>query len=105
MRQRVTFKATRDLGAIRAPFGRPWLPSVRRCTGLSSAHWIMNSARAQNPGDWLLSCSGGHQTVRCGAPDYPVLLLTVGPGPTCPLAIGCWLTVLSGATRGGSNEL
>jgi hypothetical protein len=24
-------------------FGRPWLPSVCRCTGLSGAHWITNS--------------------------------------------------------------
>jgi hypothetical protein len=29
---RVPFIAQRDLGVVGAPFGRPWLPSVRGCT-------------------------------------------------------------------------
>jgi hypothetical protein len=51
------------------------------------------------------TCSGGHQTVRCGAPDCLVRHLTVGPGPTWPLAIGCWFIELSGASHGASGEL
>jgi hypothetical protein len=34
---RVPFIAPRNLGAVGAPFGRLWLPSVRKCTELSSA--------------------------------------------------------------------
>jgi hypothetical protein len=33
----VSFIAPRELGAVGAPFGRPLLPSVRWCTGLSGA--------------------------------------------------------------------
>jgi hypothetical protein len=46
MRLGVPFIAPRELGAVGAPFGRPWLPSVRGCTGLSGAHWIVNSTYA-----------------------------------------------------------
>jgi hypothetical protein len=46
MCQGVPFIAPRDLGAVGAPFGRPWLPSVRGCTGLSGAHRTMNDAMA-----------------------------------------------------------
>jgi hypothetical protein len=35
MRLGVPFIAPRGLGAVEVPFGRPWLPSVCRCTGLS----------------------------------------------------------------------
>jgi hypothetical protein len=35
----VPFIALRDLGAVGGPFGRPWLPSVRECTGLSILLW------------------------------------------------------------------
>jgi hypothetical protein len=45
---RVPFIASRDLGAVGAAFGRPWLPSVCGCTGLSGAHRTVNSARAEN---------------------------------------------------------
>jgi hypothetical protein len=48
MRLGVPFIAPRDLGAVGVPFGRPWLPFVRGCTGLSGAHQIVNSARAPN---------------------------------------------------------
>jgi hypothetical protein len=69
MRIGVPFIAPRDLGAVGSPFGRPWLPSVRGCTGLSGAHRIVNSARAgrgHRITDWLVSCSGG--TRLSGAP-------------------------------------
>jgi hypothetical protein len=44
----VPFIARRDLGAIRAPFGSHWLPSVRGCTEQSGAHRTMKSARVEN---------------------------------------------------------
>jgi hypothetical protein len=44
----VPFIAPRDLGAIGAPFGRLWLPSIRGCTGLSGAHQTVNSAWVEN---------------------------------------------------------
>jgi hypothetical protein len=62
------FIAPRQLGAVGAPFGRPLLPSVRGCTGLFSAHRTVNSTRtgrSKESPDWLVSTSGGHQTVRC----------------------------------------
>jgi hypothetical protein len=37
MRLGVPFIALRQLGAVGAPFGRQFLPSVRQCTGLSGA--------------------------------------------------------------------
>jgi hypothetical protein len=71
MRLGVSFVAPRDLGADEAQFGRLWLPSVRGCTGLSSAHRTVNSATTKNPliGYFLL----------LGAPDRPVHHVTVGP--------------------------
>jgi hypothetical protein len=82
----VPFIAPRDLRLVGAPFSRPWLPSVRGCTRLSDAHQTMNSAR-ESP-DWLLSASGGHQTIWWVAPDRPVHHMIVGPGPTWPLSVG-----------------
>ena len=79
MRLGVPFIAPRDIGAIGAPFGRLWLPSVRRCAGLSSAHWTVNSATTSNP---MIGC-----LPVLGAPDYLVLLLTVGPWPTWQLVV------------------
>jgi hypothetical protein len=38
------FIVPRGLGAVRAPFGMPWLPSVHECTGLSGAHRTLHSA-------------------------------------------------------------
>jgi hypothetical protein len=71
----VPFIALRELGAVGAPFGRPWLPSVYGCIGLSGAHRTVNSTRAghgrESP-DWLVSASGdtrlsdaGHRTIWC----------------------------------------
>lgn len=79
MRQGVLFIAPKDLGAVGAPFGRPWLPSVRGCTGLSGAHRTVNSAQAQNSliGSFLLL---GAPDRSVGALDCPVLLLIVSPG-------------------------
>jgi hypothetical protein len=62
MRLGVPFISPRGLGAVGDPFGRPWLPSVRGCTGLSGTHRTVNSAQAgreQRIPDWLLYCSGG----------------------------------------------
>jgi hypothetical protein len=85
------FIAPRQLGAVGAPFGRAWLPSVRGCTGLSDAHRTVNITRAgrdrESP-DWLVFASGGHRTVRCSCwplawcqrGHYP---LAVG-SPDCP---------------------
>jgi hypothetical protein len=64
----VSFIAPRQLGAVEAPFGMPWLPSIRGCTELSGAHQTIYSTRARHDRespDWLVSASGGHRTVRC----------------------------------------
>jgi hypothetical protein len=37
-----------DLGVVGAPFGKPWFPSVRRCTGLSGAHRTLHNATTEN---------------------------------------------------------
>ena len=76
---RVPFIAPRDLGAIGAPFGRPWLPSVRMCTGLSGAHRTLNSTATKSLIGWFPVL---------GAPDCPVHHITIGPRPTWPLVIG-----------------
>jgi hypothetical protein len=70
MRLGVPFIALRGLGAVGAPFGRLWLPSVRGCTRLSGAHRTVNNAMTKNPliGYFLL----------LGAPDCPVC----GSGPS-----------------------
>jgi hypothetical protein len=76
----VPFIAPRDLGAVGAPFVRPWLPSVRGCTGLSGAHWIVNNATAtESLIGWFPVVGGGgrHRTVRWVALDYLVLHVTV----------------------------
>jgi hypothetical protein len=97
MALRGPFIAPRDLGAIGALFGRPWLPSVCGCTGLSGAHQTLHGVMATY---LLIGCfpllggtgpSGGwHRTVRCtswslapadvstsrwpaGTSDYPAL--------------------------------
>jgi hypothetical protein len=68
MRLGVPFIAPKQLGAVGAPFGRQFLPSVCRCTGLSGAHRTMNvmsTVRGRESTDWLISFSVGHRTVRC----------------------------------------
>jgi hypothetical protein len=79
----VPFIGPRELGAVRAPFGRPWLPSVRWRTGLSGAHRTVNTTHAgrdrESP-DWLVSAS-------VGAPDRPVHHMTVGPRPMWQVAV------------------
>ena len=68
MRLGVPFIAPRQLGAVGAPFGRQFLPSVCGRTGLSGAHRTVNSTSTghgiESP-DWLVSFS-------VGAPDCPV---------------------------------
>ena len=69
MRLEIPFIAPRELRAVGAPFGRPLLPSVRWRTGLSGAHWIVNSThmgRCKESSDWLVSASRG--TGLFGAP-------------------------------------
>jgi hypothetical protein len=64
----VPFMASRELGAVGAPFGRPLLPSVRWRTGLSDAHRTVNNTRTGSSREspvWLVSSSVGHRTVRC----------------------------------------
>jgi hypothetical protein len=84
----VPFIAPRNLGAIGALFGRPWLPSVCGCTGLSGAHQTVNSATVENPliGYFLL----------LGAPDCSVG--GTGPygaphdcWPRADVDTSCWL--------------
>jgi hypothetical protein len=91
MRLWVPFIAPRQLEAVGAPFGRQFLPSVCRCTGLSGAHRTVNSTspcRGRESPDWLVSFSMGHRTVRCAI--WPLALIdvagsrcTVG-APDCP---------------------
>jgi hypothetical protein len=49
MRLGGPFISPRDLGAVGAPFGRPWLPSVWGCTRLFDAYRTLHSAMATNP--------------------------------------------------------
>jgi hypothetical protein len=68
MRLGISFIAPRKLGAIGAPFGSQFLPSVRGRTELSGAHRILNSTstgRGRESPDLMVSFSVGHQTVRC----------------------------------------
>jgi hypothetical protein len=59
----VPFLAPRDLGAIWAPFGRLWLPSVHGCTGQSTVQ--------QQRIPWSVTfCFWGHRTVRWVASDH-----------------------------------
>jgi hypothetical protein len=62
------FIAPRDLGAVGALFGRPWLPSIHGCTELFGAHRTLHGATTTYVliGCFLLL---GHQTVRWVAPD------------------------------------
>jgi hypothetical protein len=64
MAPKGSFYSPRDLGAVGAPFGRHWLPSVRGCTGLSGAHRTLHSAMTM---DHLI----GYFLI-LGAPDCPV---------------------------------
>jgi hypothetical protein len=76
MRLGDPFIAPRQLGAVGAPFGRQFLPSVRWSTG-----------RGRESPDWLVSFSMGHQMVRCGALDGPVRHMTVGSWSTWQIAV------------------
>jgi hypothetical protein len=78
MRLGVPFIAPRDLGAVGAPFGRLWLPSVRECTGQSGAHRIVNTVATENRVIGWFSV--------LGAPNRTVLQLTVDPRATWQLA-------------------
>jgi hypothetical protein len=69
---RGPFIAPRDLGVVGAPFRRPWLPSVRGCTRLSSALRTLHTVTATNP------LIGWFPVL--GAPDCPMLHVTVGTG-------------------------
>jgi hypothetical protein len=75
---RVPFIAPRDLGVIGVPFGRPWLSSIRGCTGLSDAHRTLHSATTT---DRLIGWFPvlGARTVRWLAPSRPVHHVTISP--------------------------
>jgi hypothetical protein len=64
----VPFIAPRQLGAVGAPFGRQFLPSVRGRTGQSGAPPDMNSARFLSLFGEAHHCSRGP----LGTPDSPV---------------------------------
>jgi hypothetical protein len=66
----VPFIAPRQLGAVGTPFGRQFLPSVRRCTGLSGGAPESEQYTTHNP---MIRCFPF-----CGAPDRPVCHVTVG---------------------------
>jgi hypothetical protein len=77
------FIAQREIGAVGATFGRPLLPSIRWRTELSDAHRTVNSTRTGRDSEsphWLVF-------LFCGAPDYPVRHVTVGPRSTWQLAV------------------
>jgi hypothetical protein len=68
MRLGVPFIAPRQLGVVGASFGRQFLPSVRRCTGLSGAHRTVNSTsrgRNRESTDWPVSFYVEHRIIRC----------------------------------------
>jgi hypothetical protein len=79
MRLKVPFIALKVSGAVGAPFERPWLPSVRGCTGLSGTHQTLHNAMTTN------HLIGWFPIL--GAPDSPVHV-TVVLQPTWPLAVG-----------------
>jgi hypothetical protein len=58
-----------------------WVHRTVQCTPDSE---LCNSYKIP---DWLVSYSRGHQTVQWGAPDCPVLMLTIGPRPMWQLAV------------------
>jgi hypothetical protein len=97
MRIGVPFIAPRDIGAVGSPFERPWLPSVRGCTGQSGAHRIVNSVQAHNRAIGYFLLLGG--TGLSAAPLDP------WPSTNVQLAVGGRHTGLSGAPRGQSGEL
>jgi hypothetical protein len=68
MRLGVPFIAPRQLGAVRAPFGRQFLPSVLGHTRQSGAPPNMNSARSSSLFGESDCCSRGPLST----PDSPV---------------------------------
>jgi hypothetical protein len=110
MRLGVPFIAPRQLGAVRAPFGRQFLPSVRWRTGQSDAPPNMNSAWFvsffSEADHWTLGLLSTPDTVRC-TPDSPVWpsYRCIWPRVACWLCANraadhwlrrCWLTGQSG---------
>jgi hypothetical protein len=72
MRLGVPFIALRDLGVVGAPVGRPKLPSVHGCIGISCAHRTVNSATTTESLIGWFPVLGGtglsgewHQIVQC----------------------------------------
>jgi hypothetical protein len=98
------FIAPRDLGAVGAPFGVTWLPSIRGCIVLSGAHRTLHSTMAMYP---LIGCF-----LLLGAPNH-----SVGGTELSGVPVDCWLrrcvnyplvgwhTGLSGTPRGLSGDL
>jgi hypothetical protein len=87
MRLGVPFIAPRQLGAIRGPFGRQYLPSIRGRTGQSGAPPGSEESRFPSFFGEADRCSQGplgtpyspvaHHTVQCG-------LVTIGAGHASP---------------------
>jgi hypothetical protein len=80
------FISPRYLGAVGAPFGRTWLPSVHGCIGLSDAHWKVNSAM---PTKSLID-----KFPVLGAPYYPVGGIEPSGAPC-----DCWLPAYVATSR------
>jgi hypothetical protein len=60
----------------------PWVHRTIRCTTDSE------QCNGYGISDWLVSCVGGHRTVRWVALDRPVHHVIVGPRPTWLVAVG-----------------
>jgi hypothetical protein len=85
-RLRGPFIAPRDLGAVGASFGRPWLPSIRGYTGLSGAHRTLHSATTTDR--WLTSFRFWR------APERPVGGAGLSGAPAdCWLQLACQVAV------------
>jgi hypothetical protein len=67
-----TFIDLRDLGVVGAPFGRPWLPFVRGCTGLSGAHQTLHSGQFLSIFGWVDRWVSCWSLQSPGTPDSPV---------------------------------
>jgi hypothetical protein len=84
MRLGVSFIAPRQLGAVGAPFGRQFLPSICWCTGQSGAP--SNSEQYMHRTRQRIAWLDGF--LFCGASDGLVRHMTVGPWSTWQVVVG-----------------
>jgi hypothetical protein len=111
MRLGVPFIAPRQLEVVGTPFGRQFLPSVRRCTGLSGgaldSEQYAHRTRHRIP--WLAdSLFVGHQTVRCAI--WPLALVDVAGSrctagaSDCPVPRADYPVIYSWCSQGKTRE-